>query len=620
MISEPLLDSILPTVRKPARYTGREYNSVHKDWSDCRVKVALAYPDVYEVGMSNLGLAILYDILNRTDGVLAERVYAPWLDMEQAMRRVGIPLYSLESRHPLCDFDIIGFSLQYELNYSNVLTMLDLAGIPLLASQRTDEVWPLVLGGGSCAYNAEPVADFFDLFVIGEGEEVLPELLDAYAKVKAGRGTGKRLRAEFLRRAATISGVYVPSLYRVEYATDGTIASFEPVEAGVPATIRKRIVSKLPPPPTSPVVPFVRAVHDRAMVEIMRGCTQGCRFCQAGMIYRPLRERSTGEILDAVDDLIANTGYEELALVSLSSSDYTCIEALVRELSERYADRHLSISLPSLRTDSFSVELAQMIQRTRKTGLTFAPEAGSERLRKVINKNVTEDDLLRTAEAAYASGWLRVKLYFMIGLPTETMEDVVAVADLVKAVRGIGRRLRGRRACVNVSVGTLIPKSHTPFQWLPLADAAEIAARQDALRRKLRLSGVRLSWSDAATTWLEAVLSRGDRRLGQVILLAWQHGARFDAWNEAFKPSLWREAFAEVGLDPDFYSRRQRSLKEMLPWSHIDTGVNNAFLWGEYQRSVRGEGTADCREQCLDCGVRTAFDLQRCPLVRNGDQ
>jgi len=620
MISEALLDSILPTVRKPARYTGREYNSVHKDLSDDVVKVALAYPDVYEVGMSNLGLSILYDILNQMDGVLAERAYTPWLDMEQAMRRARIPLYSLESRHPLCDFDIIGFSLQYELNYSNVLTMLDLAGIPLLASQRMDGAWPLVLGGGSCAYNPEPMADFFDLFVIGEGEEVLPELLDAYAKVKARRGTGKRLRAEFLRRAATISGVYVPSLYRVQYATDGTIASIEPVEAGIPATIRKRIVSKLPPPPTRPVVPFVRAVHDRAMVEIMRGCTQGCRFCQAGMIYRPLRERAMGEVLDAVDDLIANTGYEELALVSLSSSDYTCIEALVRELSERYADQHLSISLPSLRTDSFSVELAQMIQRTRKTGLTFAPEAGSERLRRVINKNVTEEDLLRTAEAAYASGWLRIKLYFMIGLPTETMEDVLAIVDLVKAVRGIGRRLRGRRASVNVSVGTLCPKSHTPFQWMPLADAAEIAARQDALRRKLRLGGVRLKWSDAATTWLEAVLSRGDRRLGQVIMLAWQQGARFDAWNEAFKPSLWREAFAEVGLDPDFYSRRERSFQEVLPWNHIDTGVSSAFLWEENQRSLSGESTADCRKQCLDCGVRTALDLQRCPLVSSGDR
>ena len=613
MSTETVLDSILPTVTKPARYTGQEWNSVHKDWSRVRVKVALAYPDVYEVGMSNLGLAILYDLLNQEQDVLAERVYAPWLDMERAMRRTGMTLLSLESRRPLCQFDILGFSLQYELNYSNVLNMLDLAGIPLLASQRA-EGWPLVIGGGTCTYNAEPLADFFDLFVIGEGEEVLLELVHLFAECKDSLKSGVNWKEEFLYRTAALGGVYVPSLYRVHYNADGTVSAIEPVNAGVPKSIRKCIVPVLPPPPLKPVVPFINVVHDRGMIEIRRGCSRGCRFCQAGMIYRPLRERPMDEVLEAVDQLLANTGYEEIALLSLSSTDYTCIEPLVRELSKRYAEQRLSISLPSLRTDAFSVELAGFIQRTRKTGLTFAPEAGSERLRQVINKGVTADDLLRTAEAAYASGWLRIKLYFMLGLPTETMEDVLAIADLVKAVRNIGHRWRGNRGQVSVSVATFIPKPHTPFQWLPLEDPAQIAARQDALRRELHGRDLHLSWSSKATTWLEAILSRGDRRLGQVILCAWQLGARFDAWAEAFQPQLWQQALAEAGLDPSFYASRQRSFAEVLPWKHMDTGISSVFLWEEYQRSLHGESSIDCREGCLDCGVRTAFELVRCPL------
>ena len=613
MVSEVLLDSILPTVTKPGRYTGREWNAVVKDWPQARLKVALAYPDVYEVGMSNLGLAILYDILNREQGILAERVYAPWPDMEQALRQAGLPLFTLESRHPLRDFDWIGFSLQYELNYSNVLSMLALAGIPLLASQRMSAPadWPLVIGGGTCTYNAEPLADFFDLFVIGEGEEVVLELAHLYVDVK--RGAGENWKEEFLQRAAHIAGVYVPSLYTVRYNPDGTPAVIAPQQFGVPERVCKRIVSPLPPPPTRPVLPFIRAVHDRGMIEVMRGCTRGCRFCQAGMIYRPVRERPMAEVLQAVDELLSNTGYEEVALVSLSSSDYTCIEPLLRELSARYAEQRLAISLPSLRTDSFSVALAEIIQRTRKTGLTFAPEAGSERLRRVLNKGVTAEDLLRTAEAAFASGWLRIKLYFMLGLPTETMEDVLAIADLVKAVRRIGRRLHGTRCQVGVSVNTFVPKPHTPFQWLPLADAALIQERQAALRAELRDRAIALSWSDTESTWLEAAFARGDRRLGQVVLRAWQLGARFDAWVEAFKPGLWRQAFAEAGLDPAFYTSRERPFHEVLPWSHVDTGVDAAFLWDEYQRALRGEESVNCREGCMDCGVRAAFALRECP-------
>lgn len=618
MISTALLDRILPTVAKPGRYSGNEWNSVRKDWAQAKVKVVLAYPDVYEVGMSNLGLAILYDLLNQQPEVLAERVYAPWLDMERAMRQAGIPLFSLESHRPIRDFDILGFSLQYELNYSNVLTMLDLAGIPLLASQR-DESWPLVIAGGTCTYNAEPLVDFFDLFVVGEGEEVLLELVRLYAEWRESQGQLHRVRASasgkeaFLQRAAMIPGVYVPSLYQITYHANGTVASIQPIKTGIPAQVQKRIVPVLPPLPVKPVVPFLNVVHDRGMVEIMRGCTRGCRFCQAGMIYRPVRERPLEEVLSAVDQLLANTGYEEIALVSLSSTDYTSIQHLVQELSRRYAKQRLAISLPSLRIDTFSVELAQMIQQTRKTGLTFAPEAGSERLRQVINKGVTEEDLLRTAEAAFSSGWLRIKLYFMIGLPTETMEDVLAIARLVKAVRDIGRRWRGNRAQVSVSVATFIPKAHTPFQWLPMEDAGEITARQEALRRALPSRGVDLSWSDPMTAWLEAVLSRGDRRLGKVILRAWQLGARFDAWAEAFQPKLWQQAFDEAGIDPAFYAMRQRAFDELLPWSHIHTGVSAAFLWEEYQRSLRGESSIDCREGCLDCGVRRAFDLERCP-------
>jgi radical SAM family uncharacterized protein len=405
----------------------------------------------------------------------------------------------------------------------------------------------------------------------------------------------------------------VPSLYAVSYEPDGTVSAVDPVKSGAPPTIRKRIVRELPLPPVRPVVPFVQAVHDRAMVEVMRGCTRGCRFCQAGIVYRPVRERPMAQVVSAVDQLLANTGHQEVALVSLSSADHTCIEPLVRELSARHTDKRISISLPSLRTDTFSIKLAEAIQRTRKSGLTFAPEAGSERLRRVINKGASAEDLLQTAEAAYASGWLRIKLYFMLGLPTETMEDVLAIADLVKAVRSVGRRVRGRRIQVSVSVNTFVPKPHTPFQWLPLADPASIGKRQMSLRSSLRSRAIKLSWSDEDETWLEAALSRGDRRQSRAILRAWQLGARFDAWNECFQPQLWRQAFADAELDPAFYTSRERALGEVLPWGHIDTGVSRSFLWEEYQRALRGEPSVNCAEGCMDCGLRLAFDLQTCP-------
>lgn len=606
-IDQQVLDRILTKITKPARYTGHEWNSVVKDWDRAEVKIALAYPDVYEVGMSNLGLMILYDILNREEGILAERVYAPWVDMEEAMRRASIPLFSLESRRPLAEFDIIGFSLQYELNYTNVLNMLDLAGIPPLAAERS-EAHPLIIGGGSCTYNAEPLADFFDLFVIGEGEEVLLELVRAYQRLRNTHRARRITKPDFLREAAKIEGIYVPSLYEVRYHDDGTVAAVEPWVPEARARIRKRIVGVLPPAPTKLVVPYIEVIHDRAMIEIQRGCTRGCRFCQAGFIYRPVRERPLEEVLEAVEDIVRKTGYEEVALVSLSSCDHSQIKPMVRELTARYQHPPLAVSLPSLRIDSFSVELAEMFQGRRKTGLTFAPEAGSQRLRNVINKNVTEADLLRTAEAAYSSGWQRIKLYFMVGLPTETLEDVAAIVDLVKQVWAIGRRYHGKRAHVNVSLATFVPKPFTPFQWLPLADKESLAEKQELLRRGLRKSGISLSWHDPRTTLLEAALSRGDRRLGRVIHRAWRLGARFDAWDERFDEGLWQRAFAESGLDPDFYARRERSLDEVLPWDHIDVGVRKEFLIREYQRSLRGETTFDCREGCIDCGISEVFD------------
>lgn len=607
MVSD--LEVILRDVEKPGRYTGGEWNSVVKDWASTPVKVALAYPDTYEIGMSNLGLMILYDILNRQPDILCERVYAPWLDMEARLREARLPLCSLETRHALTDFDIVGISLPYELNYTNALTILSLGGLAPLAAERRAED-PLVIAGGSGAYNPEPMAAFFDLFVIGEGEEVLLELVRLYADWKqSGGAAGPRPKADFLRQAARIGGIYVPSFYAAEYDAEGRLRRTVPLVPEAPARVVKRVVPALPPPPTRLIVPYIQAVHDRAMLEIQRGCTQGCRFCQASTIYRPVRERTVDEIVRAADEMLLATGHEEISLVSLSSSDHSHIEEVVRALAERCAPRGVSISLPSLRADAFSVRLAEMVQTTRKTGLTFAPEAGSQRLRDAINKKVSEEDLLRTAEAAFSTGWNRIKLYFMVGQPTETDEDVEAIVDLVKKVVAVGRRHRGGRAQVSVSVATFVPKPHTPFQWEPLVDDETLRRRLEILRRGLRVKGVEFSWHDPGTTLLEAALSRGDRRVADVIYRAWQLGARFDAWGDAYRPEAWEQAWRECGLSPEFYGRRPRDREEALPWDHIDIGVRKEFLWREAERCRAAMPTPDCREGCVGCGVNATLPL-----------
>ncbi|MCL4459573.1 MAG: TIGR03960 family B12-binding radical SAM protein [Chloroflexi bacterium] len=596
------LDHILPRVTKPARYTGYEWNSVIKDWDRAAVRVVLIYPDIYEVGMSNLGLQILYDLVNKQDWALAERAYAPWIDMEGEMRASGLPLFSLESRRPLREFDVIGFSLSCELVYTNVLNLLNLAGVPLWTAERIDGD-PLVIAGGSGTYNPEPLADFIDLFVIGDGEESLIELLQKYrdyGRWRTGvRAQGAYQRQAFCREAAKLPGIYVPALYQVTYDANGVVTEVVPQAKEASPRIRKRIVYPLSAAPTRPPVPYISVIHDRAMIEIQRGCTRGCRFCQAGMIYRPVRERPKEEILETVDALLANTGYEELGLVSLSSSDYSEIESLVKELSLRHPQ--VNISLPSLRIDSFSVGLASSIQR-RKTGLTFAPEAGTQRLRDVINKGVSEDDLLRTVHVAYSQGWSRLKLYFMIGLPTETMVDVEGLIALIRQVLDCGRRERGGRAQLSVSIATFIPKPQTPFQWVGQEGEETLRAKQEYLWRKLR--GVQLSWHDPQSSFMEAALSRGDRRLGRVVYRAWQLGCKFDAWNEQFHFDRWLEAFAAEGLDMAFYAHRQRPLDEVFPWDHIDSGVTKRFLLREYRRALRQEPTPDCRYgPCLGCGL-----------------
>lgn len=603
-MEKELTIDILSSVQKPARYTGGEFGSIIKPAEETEVTIALAFPDVYEVGMSYLGFKILYHLLNKEAGVQAERVYAPWVDMEAKMRERNIPLRTLETEKTLAECDIVGFTLQYELSYTNILNMLDLGGVPVLAAER-GEADPFVIVGGPCVYNPEPLADFFDFAIIGEGEEVMIELMDCYkAWKKAGKVGGRK---GFLNEVVKIKGIYVPSFYETVYNEDNTVAEVKALREDVPTVIEKRVVKDMNSIdfPTSPIVPFNDIVHDRIMLEVFRGCSRGCRFCHAGMVYRPVRERKPEVLKELARQLVDNTGYNEMSLVSLSSADYSCLAPLVHDLIAKFKDDRVSVSLPSLRIDSFSVDIAKEVQAVRKSGLTFAPEAGSQKMRDVINKGVTEEDLMNAVAAAFKSGWNSVKLYFMIGLPFETDEDLLAIADLAKKVQYKYYEITGKRGCkVTVSASGFVPKPYTAFQWFAQNDIETLRRKQFLLKDALKVKNITFQYHDAKTSIVEAIFARGDRRLGKVLLTAWQKGARFDGWSDCFSYDRWLESMAECGLDKDFYAARTRGENEVFPWKHVQPAVSRKFLWREWQKAQAQELTHDCRRStCTGCGV-----------------
>jgi radical SAM family uncharacterized protein len=611
------LERILPRVEKPGRYTGGEYNQIVKDWDQIEYRVALAFPDVYDLGMSNLGLMILYDIINGHKNLLAERVFSPWIDMEEELRGWSVPLFSLESKRAIRDFDMLAISLPYEQLYTNALNLIDLAGLPVRSLNR-DESHPLVIAGGHACYNPEPMAPFIDLFVIGEGEEIILELISTM------RAAAHLDRETQLRHLAKIEGCYVPRFYDVAYHEDGTPSRISPNVAEAPLKVMKRIVPTMPPPVTNFIIPFVETVHNRAPIEIMRGCTRGCRFCHAGMVTRPVRERPVAEILEAMEAILDQTGYEEIALLSLSSSDYTHVLELTEKIGERFGHLGLNISLPSLRIESVSTQLMDNLGDSRRGGFTLAPEAATEKMRNIINKYVPHDEILETAREIYRRNWRTVKLYFMIGHPMEEIEDVEAIVALSKAVLEEGRRFHGRKASVNVGVSTFIPKPHTPFQWESMDDQERVSEKLALLKREIRGPGLRLRWNDPSESFYEGFLSRGDRRLAEVVERAWRKGAKFDAWQEHFDQHLWQDAFAEEGLDPVFFTHRRRTIGEIFPWDHIDVAVTKRFLSQDYMMSQRQETRIDCRDQCFACGIlpklkdlrrETANDAWECPPV-----
>lgn len=614
---ESVLERILPRVEKPGRYTGGEYNQVVKDWDEIDFKVALGFPDIYELGMSNLGLMILYDIINKHRNLLAERVYSPWLDMEAIMRDTNLPLFSLESKRTIREFDMLALTLPYEQLYTNALNLLDLSGMPVHSELR-DASYPLVIAGGHACFNPEPMAPFIDLFVIGEGEEVILKIIGTM------RAAGHLDRETQLRHLAQIEGCYVPRFYNVDYREDGTIKQINPIVPEAPQKVLKTIVPVLPPPVTDFIVPFIETVHNRAPIEIMRGCTRGCRFCHAGMVTRPVRERPVDEILEAIEKILEKTGYEEIGLLSLSSSDYTHVIELTEKIGQRFGERGPKISLPSLRTETVSIQLMDNLGDNKRSGFTLAPEAATEKMRNIINKYVSHEELLETVREIYRRNWRTIKLYFMIGHPQEELEDVQAIADLSKAVLASGREYHGKKAGVNVGVSTFIPKPHTPFQWEPMDQIDNIHAKLDLLKRELRGQGLKLRWNNPDESIYEGFLSRGDRRVARVVERAWRSGAKFDAWYEHFDLGKWQEACAAEGLEMSFFTHRPRTIDEIFPWEHIDVAVTRRFLTQDYLMSQQGETRIDCRNQCFACGIlpklkdlrrKTPAEAWECPPV-----
>lgn len=608
------IEDLLMKVEKPARYLGNEMNAAHKVLTDEMVHFAFAFPDTYEIGMSHLGMQILYHLLNNQEKIYCERVFSPNEDMENLLRREGRSLFSLESKTPIRAFDFIGFTLQYELSYSNILNILDMGNIPLFQKDRKEED-PIVILGGPCSYNPEPIADFADIVVLGEGEEIILEVVNLYKEMKKSRDYNK---TEFLKEVSKIEGIYIPSHFMVDYSADGTIKEIQlKDELQGERNLKKRIIEDLDEAyyPDKILVPYIDTVHNRVVLEIFRGCIRGCRFCQAGMIYRPVRERSLDKLQRMAHDLLKNTGYEEISLASLSSSDYTEIEALINHLIEINQKDHIGVSLPSLRLDNFSKELIEEIQKVRKTGLTFAPEAGTQRLRDVINKNITEEDLLNSAKEAFEMGYNNIKLYFMIGLPTETDEDILGIKELVYKVIDqyhlVPKEQRAGGLKITVSTSTFVPKAFTPFQWEEQITLEEIHRRQSLLKESLKHRSINYNYHDGKTSVIEGAFARGDRRLSRVLFEAFALGCKFDGWGDRFSYEKWIKAFEAEGLSLDYYSHRQRNYQEVLPWDHFDIGVEKSFLVRENEKAKSGEVTADCRMNCSACGINKAFSSKR---------